>query len=229
MTCCSSVSGESLRLSYSRRWILSLLFQVVEKFPQKFLRELFIIFVREGCADFSFKEISDLFQTGNCWGSEIRLFRTLMQLDSSGVVPWPAGQFACSVPVLLLWELPPFPRPAGWTLGSWLNSRILLPLMTTHGAPWYTEKQMISCAKPVRVPLEEVGFKIDTFVYLEFVGEGLWSWEVLSFSRNEKWGKERLNLLKYQKDRDNPGFSFSGGHPGVLALGIHETLPFCFI
>ena len=152
---------------------------MVEKFPQKFLRELFIIFVREGCADFSFKEISDLFQTGNCWGSEIRLFRTLMQLDSSGVVPWPAGQFACSVPVLLLWELPPFPRPAGWTLGSWLNSRILLPLMTTHGAPWYTEKQMISCAKPVRVPLEEVGFKIDTFVYLEFVGEGLWSWEVI--------------------------------------------------
>lgn len=78
------------------------LFQVVEKCPQKFLRKLFIIFISEGCADFSFKEISNLFQTGNCWGNEIRLLRMLVQLDSSGVVPWSAGQFACSALVLLL-------------------------------------------------------------------------------------------------------------------------------
>lgn len=81
---------------------LIVLFQVVEKCPQKFLRKLFIIFISEGCADFSFKEISNLFQTGNCWGNEIRLLRMLVQLDSSGVVPWSAGQFACSALVLLL-------------------------------------------------------------------------------------------------------------------------------
>ena len=92
---------------------LIVLFQVVEKCPQKFLRKLFIIFISEGCADFSFKEISNLFQTGNCWGNEIRLLRMLVQLDSSGVVPWSAGQFACSALVLLLWELPPFPSPPG--------------------------------------------------------------------------------------------------------------------
>ena len=90
-----------------------LIVQVVEKCPQKFLRKLFIIFISEGCADFSFKEISNLFQTGNCWGNEIRLLRMLVQLDSSGVVPWSAGQFACSALVLILWELPPFPSPPG--------------------------------------------------------------------------------------------------------------------
>jgi hypothetical protein len=71
--------------------LLAVLFQVVEKFPQKFLRKLFIIFISEGCDYFSFKEISNLFQTGNCLGNAIRWFRMLMQLDSSG---WCLGVLA---------------------------------------------------------------------------------------------------------------------------------------
>lgn len=105
--CYSSVFRvKSLPLLFWEMNPLTVLFQVVKKFSQKFLRKLFIIFISEGCAYFSFKEISNLFQTGNCWGNEIRLFRMLMQLDSSGVVPWCASQFVYSAHVLL-WELPP--------------------------------------------------------------------------------------------------------------------------
>lgn len=143
---------------------LTVLFQVVEKFPQKFLRKLFIIFISEGCAYFSFKEISNLFQTGNCWGNEIRLFRMLMQLGSSGVVPWRASQFACSVHVLLLWELPLFPSPPGWSLWSRLHSLMLLSLVTADGTTWHTGKELISCAKPIRFTLAAFGLETETLI-----------------------------------------------------------------
>lgn len=111
-------------LRHSRFWKmkpLAVLFQVLEIFPQKFLRKLLIIFICEGCAYFSFKEISNLFQTGNCLGDAIRLFRTLMQLDSNG-----RCLRTSQVHMPLPWELSLFPSPPGWTLWSRFCFHMLL-------------------------------------------------------------------------------------------------------
>lgn len=68
------VQGVPLPLRVSELKPLAVLLQVLDLLPQKFLRMLLISFVSEGCAYFNFKEISNLFQTGNCLGDAIRLF-----------------------------------------------------------------------------------------------------------------------------------------------------------
>lgn len=151
---------KSLPLLFWEMNPFTVLFQVVKKFSQKFLRKLFIIFISEGCAYFSFKEISNLFQTGNCWGNEIRLFRMLMQLDSREVVPWCASQFACSAHVLLLWALLPFPSPPMWILWSWLHS--FNAVLSGNSWQYHSTYGKMICVKPIRFTLDKFGLETDS-------------------------------------------------------------------
>lgn len=95
-------------------------------------------------------------------------------------------------------------------------------------------KQLISCAKPIRFTLEEFGFETETVIGSDGPGSG----EVLQFSNKEKGdapeGKRDESHEEPERQRDNPGFSLSRGHPGVLVLGLHKNpcmklkLPFLF-
>lgn len=196
--------GMPLPLPVSEMKPLALLLQVLELLPQKFLRTLLIIFISEGCAYFNFKEISNLFQTGNCLGDAIRLFWMLTQLDSRGRCLLGPSQVHKPLP----WELSRFPSPPGWTLWSWFCSLMLL---------WVVGNNWIFLLG--KFVLEEFGIGVEVPI------RSWWprSWEILQLSRKESvcWGtKVPWNMRKTEATHSQLPRSTS---EAFLALAVQEV------